>query len=294
MFKSWLFRGVVGAAFALPLMLVSVALAQADNPQTVPTPGPVGQTLDCRECHESFYTGLDSGKHGTGATASFQAAWEQQGSPEACLSCHTTTGLQCDTCHLALSDHPNSPASVDRSAARCGTCHQATELAWAVSQHGQQDMTCVDCHDAHATGVEMKGDPSRLCANCHKDTDSNFAHTAHLTVTGISCADCHLTPASEVVANPHLMRDHSFNVKVATCNACHTSKALQGTLIVTAPTPTPTPLDPMASALDVEASATPQPASPVGFALVSVFVGFGVGIVVAPWLERRLRRPKQQ
>ncbi|MBP7691123.1 MAG: hypothetical protein KA764_04370 [Anaerolineales bacterium] len=294
MFKSWLLRGVLGAAFALPMMLVSAALVQADDVQTVPTPAPVGQPLNCRECHDSFYTAVDGGQHGLAATLAFQTAWEQQGSPEACLSCHAPAGLQCDTCHLALADHPNSPASVDRSPERCGTCHQATELAWQVSQHGEQDMTCVDCHDAHATGQEMKGDASMLCANCHQDSDSNFAHEAHLTVTGIACADCHLTPLGDPSANPHLMRDHSFNVKVATCNECHTSQALAGLIVVGAPTPAPTPVDPMASALDVQASTTPQPVSPVGYALLSIFVGFGVGIVVAPWVERRMRRPENR
>jgi hypothetical protein len=83
-----------GAAFALPMMLVSAALVQADDVQTVPTPAPVGQPLNCRECHDSFYTAVDGGQHGLAATLAFQTAWEQQGSPEACLSCHAPAGLQ--------------------------------------------------------------------------------------------------------------------------------------------------------------------------------------------------------
>jgi hypothetical protein len=285
MSKSWLLRVLVGAAFALPLLLISAALAQADQP-----PAAVPDAQTCRDCHDSFFTALDSGQHSAAASASFQAAWKAQGSPQACLSCHALEGLQCETCHLALPDHPDSPASVDRSADRCGQCHKATQLAWQVSQHGQQDLGCVDCHDAHATGQEMKGDnPSMLCANCHKDSDSNFAHQSHLAVDGMTCADCHLTQPGDPAADPHLMRDHSFDVKVTTCNACHTSESLLS--VADHPTPAPTPVDAMNSALDVQASAAPQPVSPFGFALLSVVVGFGAGIVVAPWMERRLRRP---
>jgi predicted CXXCH cytochrome family protein len=289
MIKSWIFRSLVGAAFALPLMLVSVALAQADQSEVVPTPAPAAGELDCQSCHDDFHAAWASGRHGPAATAGFQSAWKQQGRPQACLSCHTLQGLQCETCHLALPDHPDSPASVDKSPARCGECHSATYLGWQVSQHGSQDMTCVDCHDAHATGQEMKGDVSMLCANCHKDDDSNFAHQAHLSV-GLTCAECHLTPPGEA-ADAHAMRDHSFDVKVTTCNACHTSRTLTGEVVLDQPSPTPTPVDAMNSALDVQASSTPQPVSPVGFALLSIVVGFGAGIVVAPWVERRLRRP---
>ncbi|MBL8058752.1 MAG: hypothetical protein JNK29_18755 [Anaerolineales bacterium] len=285
MIKSWIFRGLVGGAFALPLLLVSVALAQADQP-----PAAVPDTQTCQDCHASFFTAMDAGQHGAAATGNFKTLWEEQGKPQACLSCHALEGLQCETCHLVLPDHPDTPASLDRSPDRCGQCHKATQLAWQVSQHGQQDMNCVDCHDAHATGQEMKGDnPSMLCANCHKDTDSNFAHQAHLTVEGMTCADCHLTQPDDPAADPHLMRDHSFDVKVTTCNACHTTEAMQTAAVHV--TPTPVPVDAMNSALDVQAQAAPRPVSPTGFALLSVVVGFGVGIVVAPWMERRLRRP---
>jgi hypothetical protein len=69
MSKSWLLRVLVGAAFALPLLLISAALAQADQP-----PAAVPDAQTCRDCHDSFFTALDSGQHSAAASASFQAA----------------------------------------------------------------------------------------------------------------------------------------------------------------------------------------------------------------------------
>jgi hypothetical protein len=72
---------------------------------------------------------------------------------------------------------------------------------------------------------------------------------------------------------------------VKTCDACHTSRALE-IAAEPRPTMTPVPADAMNSSLTVTASTIPQPVSPLGFAALSVLVGFGVGVVVAPWVER--------
>lgn len=281
--KRWLFRFVIGCAFALPLWMVSVALAQGEAPPALPAPA-----SECRECHASFEGALLSGAHGPDAAQAFISKWTAQGRPEACLDCHTTEGLTCQTCHSETPDHPLLPSTTNRSSEKCGECHAATYLGWQVSAHGREDMPCVACHDPHAAGKEMKGDVSMLCANCHQSEDDHFAHTAHIPV-GLTCGECHLThPAAP--ADPHTMRDHSFDVKIETCDACHTSEKLLIAAVDAQPTVTPIPVDPMTSSLTVSVSETPPPVSPLGFAMLSIVVGFGAGIVVAPWMERWVKR----
>lgn len=274
---------------ALALGGLGTGLALADEPVPPAVP-PTPEPLDCRECHESFYTAWSTGQHGSGANDSFLATWETQGKPQACLSCHTTEGLSCESCHSPISaEHPLASATVKRQADQCGQCHTATYVGWEVSQHGQNGLTCVDCHDAHATGQAMKIDASTLCANCHKNTESNFAHQAHVPV-GLTCVECHVTKSGEP-ADPHSMRDHGFEVKVETCDACHTSQTLMAGALEGAVPPTPTPVDTMASGLTVTVSETPQPSNPLPFLFVAIVAGFGSGLLAAPWLRRTGQRP---
>lgn len=175
---------------------------------------------------------------------------------------------------------------VERGPEQCGTCHAQTYIGWQVSKHGSKGLTCVSCHDMHAAGGPMKTDVSYMCADCHKNSESNFAHRAHVPV-GLACAECHLGERdTNIAVAPHQMQDHSFAVKVATCNECHTSRAQT---MVMSPQPTPA-VDALTSTLTAQAAHTPQPVSPVGFSLVAIVLGFGVGIVVAPWAERWYRR----
>lgn len=283
--KRWMMRCLAGLALALVFALP--ALAQSQDASGPAVAGPTPDVSDCQSCHESFDAAWQSGGHGPDATAGFQTVWEKQGQPQACLSCHTLEGMQCQSCHSPVfAEHPLSPGSVNRGSKTCGECHAATLVGWQVSQHGQGDMTCVDCHDPHAAGVNMKGgEVSTLCANCHKDSDSNFAHEAHLSIADLACTDCHATHAGDAV-EPHTMVDHSFDVKVATCNACHAVEALD---VEPQAAAGPAPVDAMASALDVQASNTPTPLSPWSLVTGAVAVGFGAG-AVTPWLRRKLEQ----
>ncbi len=148
-------------------------------------------------------------------------------------------------------------------------------------------------------GTEADQDGSALCASCHRERASNFAHSAHSEV-GLTCADCHLGPTDAATGEGHAVRDHSFDVRLSTCNACHAYQ-MHDPVEVHPDRPTPTPA---ASSVELPGgmdallvSAEPAPVSPVGFAALSGLVGMASGMILAPWLERfynRIRRDDEE
>jgi hypothetical protein len=276
-------------------MLVTVAIAQADDPTPLPATG------QCSQCHPQFVKDWQTGAHGQAASDPvFKADWEAKGSPPECLACHTTgynaatsqylaEGVTCAACHPATPDHPTNPMPVNTAATTCGACHTNTLLEWQVSQHGSHDLDCATCHDPHGTALKT-GSPSTLCATCHKERDAEFAHSVHQT-NNVSCADCHLAPTNETAGEGRALRDHSFNAQLAACQQCHTDEMHQASQAVTA-MPTPAPLDAMASVESMGVSAAPEPVSPLGFATLAGVLGFGVGIVLYPWIDQWYRGNK--
>jgi predicted CXXCH cytochrome family protein len=175
--KKWLFRCLISLALAGPMMLLSVALANADQV------GLRTERVSCLACHPEFQSVWEMGQHArTGSNASFIEAWEAQGKPGDCMTCHATgydeaeetwvaDGVVCAACHPGSSDKhiddaANNPMPIDRSAKFCGQCHSDTYFDWQASGHYGNGLDCVNCHDPH--GTELKtGDPSTLCDNCH-------------------------------------------------------------------------------------------------------------------------------
>jgi Cytochrome c554 and c-prime len=110
--------------FAIPLMILSFALASADSPKQgdQPTQTP---SLDCKACHKEFEKSWKAGAHGQASTDPvFKEAWEAQGKPQECLACHVTgydadtgswqaEGITCQACH---GDPPAIPQSCVASA----------------------------------------------------------------------------------------------------------------------------------------------------------------------------------
>jgi predicted CXXCH cytochrome family protein len=293
--RKLLFRLLTGLAFALPLALLTFALVQANAPAR-----PAAQTGECKVCHSKYYEAWEVGSHGQAASnPAFKEAWQSQGSPEKCLACHTTgydantgaykaEGVTCEACHgPAPENHPEEPMPADRAASSCGTCHTETFFEWQVSQHRANDLTCVGCHDPHATKLKAE-DASALCATCHRSRASNFSHTEH-SKQGLSCANCHLGPLDPNSGDGHATRDHSFNVRLSTCNTCHAYQ-MHDPAAVHQDQPTPQPPDAMVSVQTMGVSLEPEPVSPLGFAALSGIIGFGAGVVLTPWLERWYRR----
>lgn len=307
--KRWTVRGLSGLAFAVPIMLLTAAVAAA-QPSTLPPPA---GDLTCRACHKDTHNAWADGSHGRAAESeTYLAEWEARGKPKECLACHTTgydpiedsflvEGVACEACHAPVpADHPNEPMPSDNSGRLCGTCHNETLFEWQVSKHREVNLACLACHDPHATslkGTLENEDSSALCASCHRERASNFAHSSHSDV-GLTCADCHLGPTDAATGEGHAVRDHSFNVRLSTCNACHAYQMHDPVEVhPDRPTPTPAALN-MPTGVDAMLiSAEPAPVSPIGFAALSGLVGMASGMILAPWLERfynRIRRDDEE
>ncbi len=311
--RTFGFRLLIGCVCAGAMMLLSLALAQSaassPSPQDVAVSlvlqeGPTTQ-LNCYLCHADFQAAWEKGAHGrTTSDPKFKEAWEAQGSPRQCLTCHTTgydgttdtyksEGVTCEACHSPIpADHPAQPMPSDRSGKLCGSCHAETFFEWQASKHRETNLACVSCHDPHATDLKGKT-PSNLCMSCHRDRASNFAHSPHSQM-GLTCADCHLGLLDQT-GEGHARRDHSFNVRLSTCNRCHAYQMHDPVEVHpdrSTPTPTPPP-DALVSVEKLSVSTEPSPVSPFGFAVLSALVGLAAGMILAPWLERWYRRMNQ-
>ena len=293
--KTIISRIIYGTLFAIPLMLVSYAFAQASPQVEVDQQEEQPVEQDCKTCHPAFYETWENGLHGQAFDdPAFQSAWIDAGSTVECLVCHVTgydatsrtwesDGVTCQRCHNPVTEnHPAEPMPVSRSSELCAECHTETSFQWGVSVHAQNDMGCETCHDPHGSQL-LAEDDSALCASCHKDRSSNFSHTSH-SQEGLACADCHMADLQEQGVQIHGEKDHSFFVSLDSCNGCHVSQMhdpVDGHAVSE-----DKELDAMVSAEISSVMATPQPVSPIGFALLAGLVGLAAGVVLAPWIER--------
>lgn len=294
--KSVLSRIAYGALFAIPLMLLTYAFAQASPPVDINPQDEVSQEQVCKSCHPAFYETWEEGLHGQSfSDPAFQKAWKEGGKPDECLSCHVTgydsmtgnwdeDGVACARCHNPVpEDHPREAMPVARSSDLCGDCHTETYFQWQASVHRQKDLGCETCHDPHGSQLLVANDEG-LCASCHKARSSNFSHTQH-SQEGLACADCHMADLGEQVNQAHGNKDHSFFVSLDTCNGCHVYE-MHDPVAVHEEEPPAENLDPMASVETSSVLAAPKPVSPIGFALLAGLVGLAAGVVLAPWIER--------
>lgn len=298
--KHIISRVIYGTMFAIPLMLLTYAFAQASPPADSEPQGEIPPGQDCKSCHPAFYETWENSMHGLGwSDPAFQKAWQEQGEPVECLSCHVTgydpasdtwegDGITCVRCHNpAPINHPQEPMPVARSSELCGDCHTETYFQWQASVHRQKDLGCETCHDPHGSQL-LAADDSGLCASCHIARSSNFSHTAH-SEEGLSCSDCHMTDLLAVGVQAHGEKDHSFFVSLDACNACHVYQ-MHDPVAVHEVESTPESLDPMASVEVSSVLASPGRVSPLGFALLAGLIGLAAGVVLAPWIERFQKR----
>jgi predicted CXXCH cytochrome family protein len=298
--NKWMLRVGVGLAVAVPMALFTAAIAGADD---TPDP-PTSQNVPCENCHWQIQDAWANGAHGHATVdPTFRNAWEAQGEPRECLTCHTTgydpatdtykaEGITCEACHSPIpANHPKDPMPTVRSAALCGTCHTETMFEWQASQHRQIGVDCIGCHDPHAAGLKQ-ADDSTLCGTCHKDLASNFTHSQHSQV-GLTCSDCHMATLDGQLGEGHATRDHTFTVRLTTCNSCHAYQ-MHDPVAVHPAQPTTVPEDAMAAVDTLPVQAGPGPVSPVGFAALSGLIGMASGMILAPWLERWYRQMRQE
>lgn len=299
--KKWILRGLIGLLFAIPFGMVSTFWVQAGDTSNVAG----NPDLDCQTCHPAFFASWETSHHGQAMVdPAFKEAHQASGEKPECLVCHTTgydsvsntwiaDGITCEACHSPIEpNHPTNPMPSDRSAGLCGTCHQETLFEWQISAHRATDLVCVDCHGQHSTTLKAE-DTDSLCSNCHRERASNYSHTAH-SEQGLTCADCHLGPTGGEAVEGHAAKDHSFNVRLSTCNACHAYQMHDPTDVHldTNTEPVIKEFDAMAAVETAGVSADPEPVSPMYYALISALIGMAFGLLVSPWIERWYRRTK--
>ena len=312
MISNTLKRLATGLCLAMLLAFVTVAIGRAQDaePPAESTPG-----RQCADCHGDIQDHWQEGAHGQATVDEvFVQAWQEKGESPECLTCHTTgfnsatnsyeaQGVTCDACHSLVENGPNHPEQImttNYDAASCGNCHVDTYSQWQTSQHGQAEMNCSNCHNAHSTTIKAET-VQELCKTCHTAEGHFYTYTAHAE-EGLLCTDCHLRVMEDVTAGEgHNQREHTFAVDLSTCNECHESEmhadggqmsAIGGTAGDDGTTPggpANTTGGDQSSLPAIEAHAQPQPASYLNFALLAGLIGLAFGAAGSPWVERHLR-----
>jgi len=294
MLNRWLWRVFVGLCFGLPMAFLAVAVAAAD------TPLQSSGNNDCQECHTIVTQHWQESAHATAVSDPvFQEAWHAQGENSDCMACHTTgynaargtweaDGVTCEVCHtITYGEHPDAIMPTDISSRLCGQCHLETHTEWESSSHGQEDLPCIRCHNAHTTQIR-KSDTQELCQTCHNREVHFFSETVHAQ-EGLICTDCHIQVDESNMGEGHGASTHTFVVNIETCESCHENDlhapATIAMSVAQADSSESFPQPPRA-----EVYAEPSPVSPVGFAVIAALIGMGSGMILAPWLETWFRR----
>lgn len=301
-------RLITGFCLAILFGLVTFVISQAQGDPTqeaLPT--------ECADCHEEIQTHWEGSAHGQATDdQEFVQMWTEKGQPTACLSCHTTgydattqnyaaAGITCDNCHTLIANGPSHPEQVmttDYEAASCGNCHVDTYAQWQTSEHGEADMNCINCHNAHSTSIKTDT-VQTLCQTCHTAESHFYTFTAHAE-EGLLCTDCHLKVLEGDMGEGHARREHTFAVDLSTCNECHEKEMHEPENLETIEnmsifsdssgmTEDGTGTTPSSTHQVGSLQQQPQPGSYLNFVLLAGLVGLAFGAIGSPWFERSLR-----
>jgi cytochrome b subunit of formate dehydrogenase len=225
--RPWRFAPSAGRSArtlaGLFLLSVPALLAFVPGPSPAQDPQePAGQELRaprqpvsdavCRMCHGDVETPHAMGEAAGGAVHA---------------------GVSCVGCHDALADfdleemeheQPPPPAS-------CAGCHAEVQARFDSSVHGEQELTCAQCHGSHQVrSVHAAGAPlavvhgNTLCTGCHAEAAAAYERGVHATelaggVPAASCQDCHGAHDVQGAADP---RSRVFPLRLPdTCESCH-------------------------------------------------------------------------
>jgi hypothetical protein len=193
------------------------------------------QTPLCQNCHPKEYTDWQGTPHAKASMdTTFQAQFAKASDQQACLTCHTTgfdsasgkpmaEGVSCEACHGPYQEgHPNAATmQLPLASDTCKVCHETTFQQWETSLHGQKNIQCFDCHQAHTQGLRT-GSVNTLCASCHNDKQTEMAHATH-GINGVDCVSCHMSKSSmKSMSGMDIMAaNHSFKVSSDVCAGCH-------------------------------------------------------------------------
>lgn len=204
-------------------------MATAAHPADFAGPG------KCRNCHKDEYAQWKDSPHALAFSNGFQQVWKELGSDFSCLVCHATgantqdetfshPGVTCESCHGIMSKgHSKKDAEMPLpiTSEVCRDCHKMTYQEWQISQHGQNDIRCFDCHGVHAQTLRANGG-DMLCGACHSKRLEDFAHATH-QLEGLHCNSCHMPVSAEPsnVIEGAGAPGHNLHVGTEVCGRCH-------------------------------------------------------------------------
>ncbi|MCJ7734841.1 MAG: hypothetical protein MUP11_09860 [Anaerolineales bacterium] len=219
----------------LALFLYTGIVSAAPNAQGEDPPEEILTDNDCVKCHRDVAGDWSPSPHAHAYDDPvFQEQWIGLGSPDTCLSCHTTNynsstgeyeteGVSCQSCHgTVTTNHPDKVVPTIVDTYYCGSCHTTTLSEWRSTGHASGNVDCMDCHNPH-NQKPLFANPDDLCINCHRDGMGDYLNDLHVQ-QNIGCVDCHALVISPDVAPDDgiVPTGHGFTISPQTCVACHT------------------------------------------------------------------------
>jgi DmsE family decaheme c-type cytochrome len=179
------------------------------------TGGLAGDEDLCADCHEDTVKAFEAVVHGK------LREFEVKGAL-GCVACHgdgtahAEAGGDPELIRTLSSDSP-FPEVTDV----CVECHQSYKLHdWQGSTHALNAVGCLDCHNPHATGDSLLGDPE-VCYPCHESVRAQFQYPSRHPVREghMKCGSCHAVHGTSIEG---LIRSE-FDPKQM-CFECHAAQ----------------------------------------------------------------------
>ena len=175
----------------------------------------------CKTCHEDIYDNWAKTPH-------WKTTLNTKGGPskQGCEACHGPGRAHVESGGDISKIFVFKKASVKTIDDTCLSCHAggAEHMHAINSVHGQNGVSCIDCHSPHHAKTRefllVKAQPE-LCYSCHLAKKAEFEMPFHHRVNEglIQCTDCH---------NPHgterAMQLRTSSTLDAVCYKCHTDK----------------------------------------------------------------------
>ncbi len=152
---------------------------------------------DCGSCHDDTLVSAAANTHkrcttchnaDTGALISFAAG---KSAPGNCTTCHADPWEATHTTNA-----PDHSSLVQVATTGCASCHDNTLTSAAANTHNG----CVSCHNADGSlrslAIGRDFTTGGDCSSCHTNSWATIHtlapdHTALVTVSGVTCANCH-------------------------------------------------------------------------------------------------------
>ena len=168
----------------------------------------------CLTCHEDRDKSIRLTKH----TILFKKVNKK--STNGCEACHGAGGAHAEDMENVLNFAPDADPAAGTAA--CLKCHRRGDVKnWDISDHADNDMNCVSCHQLHKpANKQLKAPQTELCATCHdeKKTEILMPGRHPIKEGKAACSQCH---------SPHGNFEMAYDGSSVTlsCAGCHQEKA---------------------------------------------------------------------